>query len=116
MPEMTKMLNDVDALISRLEKKYPAEINAFLNFMKSAEGGPALNAREKELINIGIAVATQCQWCIAVHVKHAVAAGATRDQVAEAGFMAVLMHGGPALMHLVPLFKALDEFLPEKQH
>ncbi len=28
--------------------------------------------------------------------------------------MAVVMHGGPALMYLVPLFKALDEFLPEK--
>ena len=31
----------------------------------------------------------------------------------EAGFQAVLMHGGPALMYLVVLFKALDEFLPE---
>jgi AhpD family alkylhydroperoxidase len=113
MAEMAEMLNEVGGLIKRLQKKYPAEINAFLKFMESAESGPALNAREKELINVGIAVATQCQWCIAVHVKHAVAAGATRDQLAEAGFMAVLMHGGPALMHLVPLFKAMDEFLPE---
>jgi AhpD family alkylhydroperoxidase len=116
MAEMTEMLDEVTALIGRLKNKYPTEINSFLSFMESAEGGPALTAREKELINIGIAVATQCQWCIAVHVKHAVATGATRDQIAEAGFMAVLMHGGPALMHLVPLFKALDEFLPETQH
>lgn len=113
MPEMTEMLNEVSALIGRLKDKYPTEINAFLNFMQQAESGPALTAREKELINVGIAVATQCQWCIAVHVKHAIAAGASRDELAEAGFMAVLMHGGPALMHLVPLFKALDEFQPK---
>ncbi|MEJ2377754.1 MAG: carboxymuconolactone decarboxylase family protein [Pseudolabrys sp.] len=113
MGEMSEMLSEVTSLISRLKDKYPNEINSFLTFMERAESGPALNAREKELINVGIAVATQCQWCIAVHVKHAVAAGATRAQLAEAGFMAVLMHGGPALMYLVPLFKALDEFLPE---
>ena len=116
MGEMTKILDEVTTLIGQLKIRYPAEINSFLNFMESAENGPALTAREKELINVGIAVATQCQWCIAVHVKHAIAAGATRDQLAEAGFMAVLMHGGPALMHLVPLFKALDEFLPERDH
>ncbi len=113
MGEMTEMLDEVTALIARLKGNYPTEINAFLSFMNKAENGPALTAREKELINVGIAVATQCQWCIAVHVKHAITAGATRDELAEAGFMAVLMHGGPALMHLVPLFKALDEFLPE---
>jgi AhpD family alkylhydroperoxidase len=112
MGEMGEMLSEVTKLVGRLEAKYPTEANAFFNFMQKAESGPALTAREKELINVGIAVATQCQWCIAFHVKHAISAGATRDQVAEAGFMAVLMHGGPALMYLVPLFKALDEFLP----
>lgn len=116
MAEITEMLAEVTTLIDRLKTKYPTEINAFLNFMESAESGPASTARKKELINIGIAVATQCQWCIAVHVKHAIVAGATREQIAEAGFMAVLMHGGPALVHLVPLVKALDEFLPEQQH
>ena len=53
MAEMTELLNDVDALFARLQKKYPAEIDGFLTFMKSAEGGPALSAREKELINGG---------------------------------------------------------------
>jgi alkylhydroperoxidase/carboxymuconolactone decarboxylase family protein YurZ len=62
MGEMTEMLDEVTTLIGQLKKKYPVEINAFLNFMQSAENGPALTAREKELINVGIAVATQCQW------------------------------------------------------
>jgi AhpD family alkylhydroperoxidase len=114
MASMKEMLSEVSSLVSRLKGEYPAETNAFLEFMEKAEGGPALTAREKELINVGIAVATQCQWCIALHVKHAIAVGAKRNELAEAGFMAVLMHGGPALMYLVPLFKAMDEFLPKE--
>ena len=114
MGEMNDRLQEVVALTRRLKDKYPAEINAFLKFMHEADGGAALSGKEEELINVGIAVATQCEWCIAVHVKHAVKAGATRDELVEAGFQAVLMHGGPALMYLVLLFKALDEFLPEE--
>ncbi len=113
MPEMTEMLNEVAALISRLENKYPVEINAILKFMKSAESGPALSVREKELINIGICC------CHAVPVVHRRPRQARDRRWGHArsdrggGFMAVLMHGGATLMHLVPLFKALDEFLPE---
>jgi AhpD family alkylhydroperoxidase len=47
-----------------------------MNFMQRLRAGPALVFREEELINVGIAVAAQCQWCIAVDVKYAIAAGA----------------------------------------
>jgi AhpD family alkylhydroperoxidase len=111
---MSEHLHEVGALIEDLKKRYPSEINAFLGFMEKAEAGPALTLREKELINVGLSVAAQCTWCIEVHVKAAVKAGATRDEIAEAGFMAVIMHGGPALMYLIDLNRALDEFLPPK--
>lgn len=32
----------------------------------------------------------------------------------SAGFMAVIMHSGPALMYLIPLTKALDDFAPRR--
>lgn len=113
MGEMAERLQEITSLIEQLKEKYPAEINAFLNFMQKAEAGPALNVRQKELINVALSVAGQCEWCIALHVRHAAEAGATRDEIVEAAFMAVLMHGGPALMYLTPLCHALDEFLPE---
>ena len=84
-------------------------------FSRKAEGGKALTIRQKELINVGLAVAAQCEWCIAIHVQHATEAGASRDEIIEAGFMAVVMHGGPALMYMTPLLAALDEFLPEAE-
>ena len=51
------------------------------------------------------------EWCIAIRVQRAVEAGASRDDVIEAGFMAVLMHGRPALMYMTPLLEAVDEFI-----
>ncbi|WP_283433189.1 carboxymuconolactone decarboxylase family protein [Neorhodopirellula lusitana] len=112
---MKDKLNDVAGLTKRLMDQYPDQTEAFMSFVKKAEASPALTVREKELINVGIAIAGQCEWCIAVHVKSAIANGATRDELVEAGFMAVVMHGGPALMYMVPLMEALDEFSPDKE-
>ncbi len=114
MSVMREKLDEIGKLTQRLQKKYPTETNAFLGFLKKAEAGPALDLRLKELINVALAVAAQCEWCIAFHVEQAISAGATRDEIAEAGFMAVIMHGGPAYMYMTPLFNALDEFLPEE--
>jgi AhpD family alkylhydroperoxidase len=109
MAHMNDRLIEVTRLTERLKDKYPAEINAFLNFMKNAEEGTALSAKQKELINnLGLSMAAQCEWCIAVHVQHAVHTGASRDEMVEADFQAVPMHGGPALMNLVPFFWALQ--------
>jgi AhpD family alkylhydroperoxidase len=109
---MTDKLTEVDALMRSLRQEYPQEIAAFLNFMQKAEAGPALDLRVKELINVALSVAAQCEWCIALHVKHAVTAGARREEIVSAGFMAVIMHGGPALMYLNPLLQAVEEFAP----
>ncbi|MDR7927595.1 carboxymuconolactone decarboxylase family protein [Acidithiobacillus thiooxidans] len=109
-------LTEVHQLMENLKQDYPSEINSFLGFMGKAEGNPALSAAQKELINVALSVAAQCEWCIALHTKSAIEAGARRDEIMSAGFMAVIMHGGPALMYLVPLSKALDEFLPENTH
>ncbi|MFN2254261.1 MAG: carboxymuconolactone decarboxylase family protein [Candidatus Promineifilaceae bacterium] len=108
-------LNEISSLIGKLRADYPSETDALLRFMNKAEGGKALTIREKELINVGLAVAAQCEWCIAIHVQHAIEAGASRDEVVEAGFMAVVMHGGPALMYLIPLLEAVDELLAETE-
>lgn len=111
---MTDKLAEINKLTSGLLKEYPSETNAFLNFMQKAEAGPSLDMRVKELINVALAVAAQCEWCIALHVRHAIDAGASRDEIMTSGFMAVVMRGGPAMMYLIPLIKALDEFAPSK--
>lgn len=49
--------------------------------MQTAEAGPALDMKTKELINVGISVSAQCEWCIALHTKNAMQAGTTKDEI-----------------------------------
>ena len=113
MGSMKEKMQQVSELTQRLQRDYPVETSGFLSFLKHAEAGQALDLMHKELINVALAVAAQCEWCIAFHVEGAVKSGASRDEIVEAGYMAVMMHGGPAYMYMTPLLQALDEFLPE---
>ena len=110
MGQYTEKLNDIKKLIGRLQEQVPEQISAFHNFMEAVEAKGALDQKQKELVNIGLAVAAQCEWCIALHTQGALKAGATKQEIIEAGMQAVLMHGGPALMYMTPLEEAIEEF------
>jgi AhpD family alkylhydroperoxidase len=110
MGKYTQKLEDIKKLIGRLQKQVPEQIGAFHNFMEAVEAPSALDQKQKELINVGLAVAAQCEWCIALHVQGALKAGATKEEIIDAAMQAVLMHGGPALMYMTPVEEALEEF------
>ncbi|SMC09682.1 carboxymuconolactone decarboxylase family protein [Nitratiruptor tergarcus] len=113
MGKMTQKLEDIKRLIGKLQQQQPESIQNFLGFMTSVEKEGALSTKQKELINVGLAVAAQCEWCIALHVKGAIDAGASKEEILEAAMQAVLMHGGPALMYMTPVEEALEEFSHE---
>ncbi|BCD68141.1 carboxymuconolactone decarboxylase family protein [Nitratiruptor sp. YY09-18] len=110
MGKMAQKLEDIKRLIGKLQQQQPENIKNFLNFMTSVEKEGALSTKQKELVNVGLAVAAQCEWCIALHVKGALDSGASKEEILESAMQAVLMHGGPALMYMTPVEEALDEF------
>ena len=110
MGKYSDKLNDIKRLIGDLKKEAPEQIDAFDRFMAVVEKPSALDRKMKELINVGLAVAAQCEWCISLHTKGALDAGASRAEIIDAAMQAVLMHGGPALMYMTPVIEALDEF------
>ncbi len=113
MGKYTQKLEEIKKLIGRLQKETPEEISAFHNFMATVEKPSALDTKQKELVNVGLAVAAQCEWCISLHVKGALDAGASKEEIIDAAMQAVLMHGGPALMYMIPVEEAIDEFSNE---
>ncbi|MCM8806333.1 MAG: carboxymuconolactone decarboxylase family protein, partial [Candidatus Omnitrophica bacterium] len=60
-----------------------------------------------ELIAVGIAVTIRCSYCIGIHVEKAFKAGATEEEILEAGMVSVLMGGGPAYTYLTDLVEAI---------
>ncbi|WP_457605718.1 carboxymuconolactone decarboxylase family protein [Nitratifractor sp.] len=115
MGKYSDKLEEIKRLIGDLQKEAPDQIQAFHQFMAAVEKPGAMDAKAKELVNVALAVAAQCEWCIALHVKGALDAGASRAEVIDAGMQAVLMHGGPALMYMTPLTEALKEFEDGKE-
>jgi AhpD family alkylhydroperoxidase len=76
----------------------------------SALQSKALDAKAKELIALGIAVAVRCDDCIALHVKAAVERGASKEEVSETLGMAIYMGAGPSVMYASHALEAFAQF------
>jgi len=94
------LLEQFQETVKTLKKETPAQTGAFMEFMGKVESGGVLPPKEQRLILVAVAVALQCDSCIAVHVAHAVKAGATREEIIAAGWLAVVMGGGPKLTYM----------------
>lgn len=85
-------------------------LKAWRGFTSVAHGNGALSRKEKELIAVSISLAKRCERCIAYHVRSALAMRATREEILEACFVAVIMEGGPALSHIGVVMEAIEAF------
>ena len=59
----------------------------------------ALSTRIKQLIAVATAHVTQCPYCIRAHTKAALKAGASREEIMEAIWVAAEMRAGAAYAH-----------------
>jgi AhpD family alkylhydroperoxidase len=109
MDNMKELLSQTNQLSAQISKEYPDFVKGLVGFGKAAEGGPSLDTKTVELIAIACSVVRQCDYCIAFHVNAAIEAGATRDEMMEAAFVACLMGGGPAWMYAKLVRKAIDD-------
>jgi AhpD family alkylhydroperoxidase len=100
-----------DARILReIRKLAPKEFEAWLNLnsMIAREDG-AIPRKYRELIAIAVSTTTQCPYCIEAHAKAAKAAGATREEVAEASLLAAALRAGGSAMHGTMALKFFDQ-------
>ncbi len=97
-------------LLKEMRKLAPVDFDAWLNLnnIVGREGG-SLPPKVRELIAIGVACTTQCPYCIEVHAKAAKKAGATREEVVEAAFVAAALRAGGAATHGAMALKFFDE-------
>lgn len=86
---------------SVLRRAASPEFATYTEFSKTAlqnETG-ALSSKTRELVAIGVALTTQCEMCLESHVAAAYKQGATRQEVAEAVFVAAALRAGGAVTH-----------------
>lgn len=85
--------------LKKFAEKAPGAWEGYLAFDKAAMAPGALPSKTKELIAVGVALTTQCVYCIEVHTKKAKAAGCTEEEIAEAVFVAAALRAGGAVAH-----------------
>lgn len=110
MENMERIFSEVNLNLEKFMKEYPKDMEAFMKFIEAIESPGALNVKTKEIIAVALSISAHCQWCIAYHVEKALESGATRKEITEACWVAVLMGGGPSLMYMQLVEKALDDF------
>src|SRR3954467_5241287 len=90
--------------IAKMNQLAPELMKAFWAFDKAAVAEGAIPVKYKELIAIGVALTTQCPYCIAIHGGNARKAGATEAEIAEAAVVAASLRAGAAITHASHLF------------
>jgi AhpD family alkylhydroperoxidase len=86
----------------------PDMIKGFSGLHQATMKPGTLDARQKELIALGIGLALRCENCIYAHIRSAVKAGASREEILETAGVAVMMTGGPGYTYLPRVHEALE--------
>ena len=97
-------------LLKEMKTLAPEEFKAWANLdgIVGREDG-AIPRKYRELIALAVAHTTQCVYCIEVHAKNAKKAGATKQEVAEAVFLAAALRAGGAAAHGTLAMKFYDQ-------
>ncbi len=69
---------------------------AFLEMEAAAYADGALTKKTKELIAVGISIATNCESCMQWHIDQAAASGAASEEILEAIEVGIEMEAGRA--------------------
>jgi len=86
---------------------------AFLEMEKAAFADGALPKKHKELIAVGISVATDCESCMQWHIEQAAGAGASEREVLEAVEVGIEMAGGPGTVSARFALEVMESVFPK---
>jgi AhpD family alkylhydroperoxidase len=100
--ELRQPALDLRSLIPEVMKGY-----AEMSRASMAEG--ELSAATKELLATVIAITRECDGCIVSHTRGAARQGVTRQQLAEAIGVAIMMNGGPGTVWGPRALRSFDE-------
>ncbi len=101
--------NDIK-LMREMRKLAPEDFNAWLNLNNIVgRANGAIPKKYRELIAVAVACAVQCPYCIEAHSKAAKTAGATKEEVVEAAFVASALRAGAAATHGAMALKFFDK-------
>ncbi|KSU86038.1 alkylhydroperoxidase [Fictibacillus sp. S7] len=95
--------------LAKLGELAPAQQQAYENFSRTVMQEGALTKKDKEIIAVAVAHATECPYCIDVHTRNAKTSGASLEELVEAVFVTAALEAGGAVTHSTHMQNALDQ-------
>lgn len=96
--------------LPKLKEAAPTEFAAWVGLdSQVGRKDGAIPHKHRELIAVACAHITQCVYCLDVHVKAALGAGASREEIAEAALIAAALRAGGAGAHAALTMKLVDK-------
>lgn len=83
--------------LDKLGEKAGSAMKAYKAFDAAAMTDGAVSKKYKELIAVAVALTTQCPYCLEIHKKKAIEAGASEEELAEVDFVAAALRAGAAV-------------------
>lgn len=107
--EFKTKLSQIWGRIGKLKEATPGMSTGFFDMIAASQKSTVLDAKTRELIAIAVTVTTRCDDCIAIHIKSARDAGATREEVAAALSTAIELNTGAAYSYSARALDAFDQ-------
>lgn len=105
-----ELTSEVATQMRALRKTQPDLMSAFAALAAAGTKEGALGKKTRELVALGIAIASRCDDCIGFHVQTLVKLGTTREEFEDLLATAVYMGGGPSMMYAAHALRAVEEF------
>ena len=109
-------VKDWDSYSARLKARskelgqlHPEIVKGFVALSNGAAQTKHLDAKTREFIAIAVAITTKCDGCIDAHVRKAKAAGATKEEIAEAMGVSIALNAGAAFTYALHVLDAMGE-------
>jgi AhpD family alkylhydroperoxidase len=98
------------SLLPGLRKLDPAGFEGFVALDRTVgRTDGSIPQKYRELIALGVALTTQCPYCLDVHAANAKKAGVTREELAETVHIAAALRAGAAETHGLLALKLYDK-------
>ena len=99
---------------AKLKEAAPEVMNASGALGKAALKDGALSNKTKELIAVALSLSAHCEGCINSHVKNAIRAQVTREELVEVLGVCILMGGGPSSVYANMVLEVYDQYMAQQ--
>ena len=108
MMDWGKYREQIMSTAGSMAETHPELLKGFQALDTGAAKTRHLDAKTREMIALAVAVTTRCEGCIDAHARKAKAAGATKEEIAEALGVAIALNAGAALTYSLHVLDAVD--------